>query len=361
MTGSTPSLIETTTAHENHLDPATPFIVGDVTGSSAPDLVVTAPFRDGSNNNGTTPGGMRKQGPGTMDLAAVNTYTGATSVQEGKLRVSGSIAASAVTVDTGATLEGTGSIGGTVTIASGATLSPGTSAGTLSIGTDLALNGTLKAELDGATGDRVNVTGALDITNATLDLTLLPGGSTLGSYVLAQYGALTGIAFAQVNNLPAGYTLNYHYGPNSNQIALVNPGSDPYLNWATSPPYNLSGDDALAGADPDKDGISNGIEFVIGGNPTTTGDGSKLPTAAIAGSMFEFTFRRADQSNYSPFPAVQYGSTLDGWTTAENGTNGVVITVTNDFYGTGVDRVVVSIPRSLAVGQKLFARLVVQQ
>ncbi|QJE98713.1 beta strand repeat-containing protein [Luteolibacter luteus] len=361
VTGSTPSLIETTTAHENHLDPATPFIVGDVTGSSAPDLVVTAPFRDGSNNNGTTPGGMRKQGPGTMDLAAVNTYTGATSVQEGKLRVSGSIAAGAVTVDSGATLEGTGSIGGTVTIASGATLSPGTSAGTLSIGTDLALNGTLKAELDGATGDRVNVTGVLDITNATLDLTLLPGGSTLGSYVLAQYGALTGTAFAQVNNLPAGYTLNYHYGPNSNQIALVNPGSDPYLNWATSPPYNLSGDDALAGADPDKDGISNGIEFVIGGNPTTTGDGSKLPTAAIAGSMFEFTFRRADQSNYSPFPAVQYGSVLDGWTTAENGTNGVVITVTNDFYGTGVDRVVVSIPRSLAVGQKLFARLVAQQ
>lgn len=357
VAGSAPSLIETTTAHENHLDAGTIFLVGDATSSAAPDLVVTAPFRNGSPDNASVVGGLVKQGAGTMELAAVNTYTGATTIQEGTVRVSGSLAGGTVTVDSGAKLEGTGSIGGSVTVAGGATLSPGSSAGTLSISTDLALNGTLKAELDGANGDRVNVGGALDITNATLDFALLPGGASLGSYVIAQYGTLTGTAFAQVNNLPAGYTLNYHFGPNSNQIALVNPGSDPYLTWATSPPYNLSGNDALSGADPDKDGIPNGVEFILGGNPTSGGDQGKLPTAAIAGSMFEFTFRRTDLSNYAPFPSVQYGSTLSGWTTAENGVNGVVVTVTNDFYGTGVDRVVVAIPRSLAVGQKLFARL----
>jgi hypothetical protein len=33
------------------------------------------------------------------------------------------------------------------------------------------------------------------------------------------------------------------------------------------------------------------------------------------------------------------------------------VTVTDDFYGPGIDRVVASIPQALAVGGKMFVRL----
>jgi hypothetical protein len=54
---------------------------------------------------------------------------------------------------------------------------------------------------------------------------------------------------------------------------------------------------------------------------------------------------------------VEFGSDLTGWTAAIPGSNGVTITETNDGFGAGVDQVDVSIPKSLAVDSKLFARL----
>jgi hypothetical protein len=54
---------------------------------------------------------------------------------------------------------------------------------------------------------------------------------------------------------------------------------------------------------------------------------------------------------------VEYGSDLNGWTTAEGGVGNVVITEDNNFYSGNTDRVRVVIPRSLAAGGKLFARL----
>ena len=357
VTGSAPSLIETSTPRENHLDAATLFEVADVTSDSATDLLVTAPLRNASPDNGSLVGGMVKTGTGTMELTAANIYTGVTDLQEGTLKVTGSLTSSSITVAGGATLAGGGSTSGSVTASAGSIVAPGASAGTLSVGTDAVLDGTLQIEIDGSAGDTLDVGGNLNITNATLDFTVLGGGATLPVYVIAEYGTLTGATFLAVNNTPAGYTLVYNHGANSNQIALVDPSADPYLTWATSPPYNLSGGDELPGEDPDQDGIANAIEFVIGGNPANANDNDKLPTGAVVGGNFEFTFRRTDLSNYAPVPFVQYGSDLSGWTVAEDGVNGVTITVTDDFHGPGIDRVVVVIPQALASGQKLFARL----
>ncbi len=357
VTGSSPSLIETTTAHENHLDTATPFTVEDVTGSAATDLLVSAPLRNASPDNGSIVGGLVKLGAGTMELTGTGTYTGTTDVQEGTLKVNTSLTSASILLATGTTLAGNGSTTGSVTAAAGSFIAPGASAGTFSAGGDVALNGTLLVELDGSSGDKLDVGGALDITTATVDFSVLGGGATLPVYVIAEYTTLTGAAFATVNNLPAGYTLVYDHGANSNQIALVDPSADPYLTWATSPPYNLSGGNELPGVDADGDGLANAIEFVLGGNPANANDNDKRPTGAVSGGNFVFTFRRTDLSNYSPVPFVEYGSTLSGWTPAENGVNGVSIVVTDDFYGAGIDRVVVSIPQALATGQKLFARL----
>ncbi|MBF0865097.1 MAG: autotransporter domain-containing protein [Gluconobacter potus] len=58
-------------------------------------------------------GTLTKAGSGNVTLAAYDTYTGDTTIENGTLTVSGSIGNSAVTVDDGATLSGTGTVGTT--------------------------------------------------------------------------------------------------------------------------------------------------------------------------------------------------------------------------------------------------------
>jgi autotransporter-associated beta strand protein len=132
------------------------------------------------------------------------------------------------------------------------------------------------------------------------------------------------------------------------------PSGSSYSNWETA--NGIAG--AGATADPDGDGISNGIEFVIGGDPSgpNSNSGSLAPTIASDSTYLNFVFRRTDESA-STVPFVQYGSTLSGWTAAANGVNGVIVQTDNDFHGAGTDRVTVRIPIALASGAKLFARL----
>lgn len=64
----------------------------------------------------------------------------------------------------------------------------------------------------------VDVTGTADIGSLTLDLRNNP---STGDMVLASYGTLTGGQFANVIGLGPGQSINYNYGPNGDQIALV--------------------------------------------------------------------------------------------------------------------------------------------
>jgi hypothetical protein len=136
------------------------------------------------------------------------------------------------------------------------------------------------------------------------------------------------------------------------QLSYTPSSGDAYGDWETL--NGIAG--AGANTDSDGDGISNGIEFVIGGDPSDSPSNSLQPTVAVDADNLTFTFRRTDDSApYNPY--VQYGSDLDGWTTAEGGVGNVVITEDNNFYPGNVDRVRVVIPRALATGGKLFARL----
>src|SRR6516164_891350 len=76
-------------------------------------------------------GTLSKAGPGTLIL------TGSSTIDGGTLIVNGSIANSAVTVNSGATLAGIGTVGPT-TIASGGTFAPGNSPGTMTVAGNLA-------------------------------------------------------------------------------------------------------------------------------------------------------------------------------------------------------------------------------
>ena len=111
----------------------------------------------------------------------------------------------------------------------------------------------------------------------------------------------------------------------------------------------------------DGDGVPNEIEFVIGGDPSGPNSDSSalLPTATLDANDLVFVFRRTTASaSYNP--AVEYGSTLGGWAPAVAGeplATPVRINVEANGFEAGVDRVTVRLPRILATGNKLFARL----
>ncbi len=124
-----------------------------------------------------TPNDLLKVGPATVTLAGDNTYVGTTTVQEGTLRITGTTSGQgSYTVQSGATLGGTGTIGlaagAAVTFANGSFLDPGTSPGTLTVDGDLVMEtgSTYLWELGPTGHDLVDLTGSLALGDWTLAL-----------------------------------------------------------------------------------------------------------------------------------------------------------------------------------------------
>jgi fibronectin-binding autotransporter adhesin len=89
-------------------------------------------------------GSVTQFGGGVLTLTGANSYTGATTLNAGTtVLINGdqSAATGLTTVNTGAMLGGSGTIGGDVFIDNGGILSPGNSPGTLTIAGDLTLSG----------------------------------------------------------------------------------------------------------------------------------------------------------------------------------------------------------------------------
>jgi autotransporter-associated beta strand protein len=90
--------------------------------------------------NSTGPSALTKVGAGTLTLTGANTYSGATTVSGGRLQINGSSSATNYTVQNGATLGGSGSITGNVTVQTGGALEHGASgAASLAITGNLTL------------------------------------------------------------------------------------------------------------------------------------------------------------------------------------------------------------------------------
>lgn len=184
MRGS-PSLVTTlgsasqaTIASKMTIRNAVTFDVAD--GTAATDLLISGQI--------VGAGGFTKTGTGTLTLTNTNTYTGGTTVSAGTLLVNNTagsgVGTGDVTVGSGATLGGSGTIGlptdaSNVTVQSGGHLTPGKSPGILTIYGDLTLDAGsfLDAELAGTaagTGyDQVDVHGGVSLADAKLDLSLL--------------------------------------------------------------------------------------------------------------------------------------------------------------------------------------------
>ncbi len=123
-------------------------------------------------------------------------------------------------------------------------------------------------------------------------------------------------------------------------------------------------------ADPDKDGIANAVEMVIGGQPATGMDSALLPTIELvtnpvgvpAGDYLLFTYRRTDLSFDAGLIAVcEHDADLVApWSVAQDNIAGVELLVDDDYASfvppaVETDRVRVFVPR--AANQELFGRL----
>ena len=190
-----------------------------------------------------------KSGTGTLTLTGASSYTGTTTVNAGTLELNGTLT-SATTVKTTATLKGSGSTTGSLSVEAGGSIAPGSGIGTLAVGAT-TLAGTYVCEIDATTSDVLAVTGALNITGATLDLSGTPAAAT---YTIATYtGTLTG-TFTASPALPTDYSLDY---ATVGQIKLVKAAG--YSLWATA---HVGG--GAFNADFNNDGMPNGLKYFMG-------------------------------------------------------------------------------------------------
>jgi autotransporter-associated beta strand protein len=208
---------------------------------------------------------------GSLNLTASNTYAGLTRVQGGKLSVNGSIAG-ALQVDSGATLGGSGTIGGNAVISG--THGPGNSPGLQSFGSSLSYKNASTVLLEftqnsttgrGVSFDGINVAGDLSFDpGAVMSLTFNGAGSSVNwndqfwnNYVKTSDGWLlysVGGTLSGLNNLTLSGPVLDSNGvalgtarPNSS-FNLYQVGNNVYLNYAIPEPstYALMGLGALA-------------------------------------------------------------------------------------------------------------------
>ena len=224
-----------------------------------------------------------KVGAGTQILSGTHTYGGTTAVNGGRLLINGVLTDTVVTVGAAGTFGGAGSVATTVAVTYPGVIAPGSTVGTLTVvGCDL--DGILEIELNGATCDRLTVTGELDISSADVVFKTPGAGATEPVYIIASYGTLVGTEFVNEIDLPAGYSIDYDYQSNK-QIALVFSGT-PYDLWADD--KGLDGTNDGPADDPDKDGISNLAEFAFDDEPLSGAASGKIAAKieTISGSPY---------------------------------------------------------------------------
>ena len=229
------------------------FVTAPVTGSGSLQI-------GGANVNAGTDTAV-------VALQGANTYTGSTTVSTGTLLVNGSAPNTTVTVLANATLGGTGSISGAVTVQSGGTLSPGIQAygalsnaiGTLTLNGAVSVSGTVSFKIDRdaspnsdkltATSLTLNPGAVLTVNN--IGSNNLAGGDTFtlfsapvpGSFSVTNLPALPSTNLVWVNNLAVNGTLavtNLSAGPTGPaQLTNSVTGSTLSLSWPASQGWRL--------------------------------------------------------------------------------------------------------------------------
>jgi autotransporter-associated beta strand protein len=280
----------------------------------------------GEVNNGA---GWTKSTAGTLTLAGTNTYTGTTSINAGILVIGGNNVlpdVSPVSIAT-ATLDSVASVSDTL--------------GTLDAAGSAKINIGSGATLAFADSSGVSwAGGTLDITGTFVSGSSLRFGTNNSGLTPTQLGLIT------LNGASGSYSLD------ANGFLVTTAGG--YASWAST--------NALTGTpsdDYDSDGVSNALEYLLGGTALTN-DLGKLPTISTSGGNLRFTFKR-DQASIdgTTVATIQVGTTLATWPGSYSvpdiaAANDPGVTVLKDTP-TGFDTVTLSVPQSPDAAK--FARL----
>lgn len=312
-------------------------------------------------------GALTKIGGGMLTLGGVSTYTGVATISNGTLALTGSGSAAnsstiiivsnatldvtgrnggAMTLASGQTMRGSGSIKGNLIVANGSTLSPGTSVGTLTCSNSLTVGNaaTLQYEL-GNSSDRTVVLGNLTL-GGTLNINDA-GGFTNGIYTLFTYGGTLTYNGVAIGTRPGG-SFDYSIDTNTaGQVKLSVTNSvvlDPFTQWQLQYFGCTNCAEAAPTADVTGTGQNNLFKYVAGLDPTNPASVFVLQIASVTG--------QPSQQNllYNPVAigrtyTVQFntGMLTNGWSSLGGYggpvTNGSQVTVTdlnatqtNKFY-----------------------------
>ncbi|MFI5460266.1 MAG: beta strand repeat-containing protein [Isosphaerales bacterium] len=238
----------------------------DFAGSSAFSLDTGTTFSGAGN--------LTKDGPTTLTLPGNSaSLTGPTTLNSGTLLVNGSQPGSAVSVETGSTLGGTGTVGAVAT--TGGTVSPGDGTGILNVDGNVTLDpsSTFTVELNGpapGTGyDQLNVTGTVNLAGSTLSPSagFKPSGESFTIIrstgpIVGTFKGLSEGALVLINNLP--FKISYA-GGNGDDVVLTVVGP-------VMPPQILSNDSTT---------------FTVGmpGAFTVSAIGAPLPAMSETGAL----------------------------------------------------------------------------
>ena len=274
--------------------------------------------------------GLTKNGAGTLDVTADNTYTGATTINAGTLLVDGNQGSSPVTVASGAKLGGIGTVA-TIT-ATGGTVSPGDSSpgilvdsGGLTLGADASSNNSFfSVEIDGSTPGngagnyaQLQVAGAINLTAATLNVTLGPDFTpSLGSPFTIIDNTSNQPITGTFNGLPQGATITvngitfaviYNGGTTVNSVVLneVNPSTTTLSVSPSSATYGQSvALTANVSGSPSAGTPTGSVDFFQGstslGPATLTAGTATLNTSALPVGADSITAQYEGNADFAP-------------------------------------------------------------
>jgi autotransporter-associated beta strand protein len=304
-----------------------------------------------------------KAGNHALALTGANTYGGPTRVTAG-------------------TLAGTGSANSDLVVNAGSSLAPGAGLGTFHCkaatfesGATLRCqisSGSIESDLLMANGD-VNLSSgvSLDLSDIAATPTTLVAGTKLtvieytghnlnGTFAGIPDGSVISVALSQ-------FVINYHdthIGTVTRQsMTLTATGTaSPYAIWAmahiSSPNADVPSGFA---ADADSDGMPNGMEWLLGGDPLVPDAAPLIGLNVSAADELILDFHRCEDAVGVVNLSVEWSSDLNSaWEeipigpTSSVGANGIKVTVDE---ASSPPRISVHIPTANSPNGKLFARL----